>query len=691
MYLKEVRIWNFRQYGEKFDEKPGIIVPLNPKFNILIGENDSGKTAIIDAIRLTLGTVSAENYRISDDDFYNNLEGDSKKEFKIECSFTDLSDKELGVFLEWLSFDTEKKPNLRIVLNARKVQSDFIPDFIEKKITAGPENSDFKLEGLASEILRTTYLKPLRDAKAEMQPGIKSRLAQILQGHEAFNISDGNVHRLEEVMTEANENIKAFFDTPYKEDKTEKTIVKEITTFLEEFFNKASENEKVNTPKFEVSPARLNSILRKLSLELDDKASGLGSLNLLFIAAELLLLDNENLIGPVITLVEEIEAHLHPQAQLRLIKFLQKNLMEKEESQGQFILTTHSTVLAASIELENLILIHNKVAYPMNSKFTKLELEDYNFLQRFLDVTKSNLFFARGVILVEGDAENLLIPAIAEAINRPLHKYGVSIVNIGSTAFKRYAKIFSRSDYWTKELELPFLSLPVSLITDVDIKPISYYKENEVIVYSILNIEDLDEILERCNIEKQEEHEEIVGIIYTTEKKIIKKFKDISLINEEQEKVICEYVQLEMTEDYISKKENEKILKIRGEYESDNSNLRVFVAPKWTLEYSIALSTVKKLLVESIHESRFKEPYSDKNKKKLESLLAEEMIDDNFAYKIFRPLDENLVSKAITAQILAEKILNHKSDIHAKLINDEYLEYLISAIYHVTEPRRDTE
>ena len=72
---------------------------------------------------------------------------------------------------------------------------------------------------------------------------------------------------------------------------------------------------------------------------------------------------------------------------------------------------------------------------------TKLEVEDYEFLERFLDATKSNLFFAKGLIFVEGDAENLLIPAIADLIGYPLHEYGISIVNIGNTAFERYIKI----------------------------------------------------------------------------------------------------------------------------------------------------------------------------------------------------------------------------------------------------------
>ncbi len=102
---------------------------------------------------------------------------------------------------------------------------------------------------------------------------------------------------------------------------------------------------------------------------------------------------------------------------------------------------------------------------------TDLEKGDYLFLQRFLDVTKANLFFAKGVIMVEGDAENLLIPVIAEIIGYPLEQYGVSMVNVGSTAFLRYSRIFIRKDGGT-------MGIPVAVLTDCDEKP--KYDENNV-------------------------------------------------------------------------------------------------------------------------------------------------------------------------------------------------------------------
>ena len=109
-----------------------------------------------------------------------------------------------------------------------------------------------------------------------------------------------------------------------------------------------------------------------------------------------------------------------------------KTLQEQANEQGiQIIVTTHSPNLASAVDLENIILIHENRAFSMAKASTKLEASDYRFLQRFLDVTKANLFFARGVMIVEGNAENILMPTLAKLIGRDFTEHGVSIVNVG--------------------------------------------------------------------------------------------------------------------------------------------------------------------------------------------------------------------------------------------------------------------
>jgi putative ATP-dependent endonuclease of OLD family len=199
-------------------------------------------------------------------------------------------------------------------------------------------------------------------------------------------------------------------------------------------------------------------------------ARGLGYNNLLFMAAELLLLQTHPEQVPFL-LIEEPEAHLHPQHQTLFMQVLAARVAEPPDSEKskrnqrvQILLSTHSPQLASSAELETLTVVVGHRVYPLAKEQTKLDDDDYEFLRRFLDATKANLFFARGLIIVEGDAENLLLPAIAEKIGRPLGRHGVSLVNVGHRGLFRYSRIFQRVD----GAKLP---IPTALIPDRDIPP----------------------------------------------------------------------------------------------------------------------------------------------------------------------------------------------------------------------------
>ena len=260
--------------------------------------------------------------------------------------------------------------------------------------------------------MKAVYLKPLRDAEREMSSGRSSRISQILLNHPVFK--DKNEHTVLGIFQDANQKIEEYFTN----DPEGKSILQTIRDNLEAFNDKGQKSD----AELKTSDIQIKAILESLSLKAPELNPGLGELNLLFIAAELLLLKDDTDGGLKLALIEELEAHLHPQAQLRLISYLQN---EYNENDVQIIVSTHSPILASKINLKNLILMKDGKGFDLAEGATGLQKGDYLFLQRFLDSTKANLFFAKGIIMVEGDAENILIPVIADIIGYPLEKYGV--------------------------------------------------------------------------------------------------------------------------------------------------------------------------------------------------------------------------------------------------------------------------
>lgn len=448
MIISELRVYNFRQFKSE-DGAPGLKITFHRGLNALIGENDSGKTAVIDALKLVLLTQSNEYVRPSDEDFYKPVDGEACSEFKIDCTIAEFTENEAKNFIEYLSFTkTEDKVEYTLELHYCAWKEGHK---IYQELRVGDVDDGISIDGKARELLKAVYLKPLRDAEREMSSGRGSRISQILLNHPAFK--DKNEHAVLDIFRDANRQIENYFT----EDTDGKRILQTIRNNLESFNDKRqSSNAELKT-----SDIQLKAILESLSLNAPEINPGLGELNLLFIAAELLLLKDDTDGGLKLALVEELEAHLHPQAQLRLISYLQN---EYNENDVQIIISTHSPILASKINLKNLILMKNGTGYDLAEGRTGLQKGDYLFLQRFLDSTKANLFFAKGIIMVEGDAENILVPVLADILGYPLEKYGISIVNVGSTAFLRYSGIMVRKDGTD-------IGIPVSVITDCDVRP----------------------------------------------------------------------------------------------------------------------------------------------------------------------------------------------------------------------------
>jgi putative ATP-dependent endonuclease of OLD family len=438
MYLSSLEIKDFRLFTE-------FATSFCPSLNVLVGENNSGKSAVIDAIRFTLDTNSSEWIRINETDFRR---GQSK--FSILLRFDQIEPRHAKVFLEHLTHeihDGKRRSVLWVKLTAEITNTISRGNrVIRSEIRSGENGEGPQIDRDIRQYLSATYLRPLRDAEAEMTASRGSRLSQVLQSSSELQDA-ATIEGLLTVLVNANDAIMG-------NDGIAQTN-RRITTQLNHLSFATSALE----PVIEILGGRdltalsdperqqmFRGLLERLRLVIDkdDRIQGLGYNNLLFMAAELLLLKQSTGEFPLL-LIEEPEAHLHPQLQMKFLRALQSDFGGKGKPPLQSILTSHSPNLASKAPLGSVIVMAGGKAFPLRDGQTGLDSDDYEFLQKFLDVTKSNLFFAKAVIIVEGDGENILLPTIAEILGRPLEDYGVSVVNVGSTAFARYAKIFHRA------------------------------------------------------------------------------------------------------------------------------------------------------------------------------------------------------------------------------------------------------
>lgn len=465
MFISEIFASGFRC----FSPSSPLRIELSPGLNMLVGPNDAGKSAIIDSARYVLWTRGDEYIRPDEHDFHVSSDGVRGSDFLVRCTFDNLSADEEARFLEWC-VNEKGKLRLHVCMRGARRISPGGGSIISSQYRSGVEGEGLPLEGELREYLRATYLKPLRDAEREMRAGRRSRLSRILGAMPAMGSQS------EPAAAGANDTLHdtlAAADQAVRSNAAVEGVASSVNT---DFLDKLSfiDDRLVATLDLGAGGS-FDQVLERFELYLNANAGservlrGLGYNNLLFMAAELLLLQSHPDQVPFL-LIEEPEAHLHPQHQTLFMEVLAARAAKPDPEKGethqqvQVLLTTHSPQLAAGAELETMTMVVGHHAFPLGALHTRLEVDDYEFLRRFLDATKANLFFARALIVVEGDGENLLLPAIAEKLGRPLSRHGVSIVNVGHRGLFRYSRILQRKAGNA-------IPVPVALIPDRDIPP----------------------------------------------------------------------------------------------------------------------------------------------------------------------------------------------------------------------------
>lgn len=438
MWLHKLQIRNFR----KIDELR-IIFPRG--LTVLVGENNSGKTTIIDALRLMFfSSRDHDSLWLTEDDF---RAGTGHAPIEICCRFTGLEDDDEVHFQECLvdigNGEFEMQVNARVEFNETTNRCNV-------KMWGG-ETEGGSLPSNHYDRLATIYLQPLRDPDRGLRPGQHSQVSRLIDC-----LTEENQRTdFETIARDANEQIQVL--KPVKDAKgdiNEQMVAiagSELTQKTELIFT---------DPTFRRIIAGLQPEIEGLPFALN----GLGYNNLIFTAATLGTLRRSPQFSFRSILVEEPEAHLHPQLQMLLLRHLAEVASSHEANEVQVIASSHSPILASQAPIDSVVSVHEVDDKVSAISVCSITIDDRikKKLQRYLDATRGELFFARRILMVEGIAEALLLPVLAKISGGSLKESSVTVLNADGINFNAFIPLFG----------VKRLRVPVAILTDGDAKEV---------------------------------------------------------------------------------------------------------------------------------------------------------------------------------------------------------------------------